>query len=375
MKKLILLAVLLSSTIIGVYAYNKKNKEPLVSVVMPTYNRHGILPKSIESILNQTYKNFEFIIVDDGSTDGSIDLLKAYAEADPRIKIIQNETNKGIAYSRNRGTDAAKGKYIAIMDSDDYSLPKRLERHVKYLEQHPDVVALNALYIEENKKENGTNNWVPPNRFEIIFHLRNYFSNLSVFRKDYVKEHNIRYNENYISSEDYDFWAQIFMSGGKLRMLNEHLINVRRHRTNPKHYYVAIKKNAYDVKMKLLRHFGIQNPEELNSDCDILNAMAKINPQTNRVDQYSLELTIDRRCNKKFGPKKSFYIKHNDFIDYFVQTETKRIFKRQRNNDIYTLISETDNEIFVFKTPSGKIETYKRQKDGSLGYYPLADEE
>ena len=237
------------------------NKDPLVSVVMPTYNRADLLPRSIDSILNQTYTNFEFIIVDDGSTDTTPTLLQTYAQNDPRIKILTNPKNKGISYSRNRGTDAAKGKYIAIMDSDDYSEPERLRKHVDYLEKNKDVTVLNALHYDMTQEEATQNNWVPPLRLDIIFHLKNYFTNIAVFRTDFVRKHNIRYNENMISSEDYDFWAQIFMKGGKLRMLNERLIQLRRHRSNSKKYYDEIKKNARTTTDMLLKHYGIQNPE------------------------------------------------------------------------------------------------------------------
>ena len=114
MKKYILLLVL-TLILFGSMVYFFLKPSPLVSVVMPTYNRIGLLPRAIDSILNQTYDNFEFIIVDDGSNDGTKELLKTYAQSDPRIKILTNEKNMGISYSRNRGTDAAKGKYVAIM--------------------------------------------------------------------------------------------------------------------------------------------------------------------------------------------------------------------------------------------------------------------
>lgn len=364
MKKYILLCSIPIVTF-GMILYNCIDHRPLVSVVMPTYNRLALLPKSIDSILSQTYDKFEFIIVDDGSTDGSNNLLQAYAQLDSRIKILTNEQNRGISYSRNRGTDAAKGKYVAIMDSDDVSLPERLEKHVNYLEKNKDVVALNALYLEMGKEANGTNNWVPPNRFEIIFHLKNYFTNISFFRTDFVRKHNIRYNENMMSSEDYDFWSQIFLNGGKLHMLNEHLINLRRHRTNSKEYYQQIKSNARIVSNRLLKAFGVPNPEQLKSQCEQLNAMVQANKKTKRVDQYTLELTFNRSCNKKTTPKNGFYVKHVDFVDYLHPTEKKNVFKRQRNGDKYILKSQK-GLFYTFITPNGAEEVYNRQNDGAL---------
>lgn len=359
MKKYILLFTV-PVIMFGGFYFIYTDKKPLVSVVMPTYNRISLLPRSIESILNQTYENFEFIIVDDGSTDGSDNLLQSYAQLDPRIKILTNEKNKGISYSRNRGTDAAKGKYVAIMDSDDVSLPTRFEKHVEYLEKHDDVIALNALYLEMGKEKNGLNNWVPPHRFEVIFHLKNYYTNISFFRTDFVRKHNIRYDESLMSSEDYDFWSKIFLNGGKLHMLNEHLINLRRHRTNSKEYYRQIQSNARKISDKLLKAIGIQNPEELKTDCERLESMTKANKVSHRVDQYSLELIYNRQCKKTITPKNGYQIKHIDFIDYFVPTQTKNIYKRQRNNDKYTFIG-IENDLYVFQNPKGEKEFYNKQ--------------
>ena len=124
---------------------------PLVSVVMPVYNRERLVGRAIESILNQTYKNFEFIIVEDGSTDGTPRVLQNYARKDARIKILSNQQNQGIPFSRQRGLDAAKGKYVAIMDSDDYSVPQRLEKTVAFMEDYPDITAVSGevIYIND----------------------------------------------------------------------------------------------------------------------------------------------------------------------------------------------------------------------------------
>jgi len=371
MKKYILLSTL-PILIFGVAVYSYlSNKDPLVSVVMPTYNRVALLPQSIESILNQTYTNFEFIIVDDGSTDGSNALLQTYAQSDPRIKILTNTKNRGISYSRNRGTDAAKGKYIAIMDSDDYSEPERLKKSVDYLEKNDDVIALNALYHETGKPASWQNNWVPPLRFDIIFHLKNYFSNIAVFRTDFVRKHNIRYNESIMSSEDYDFWAQIFMKGGKFRMLNERLVRIRRHKTNSKEYYDTIKKQARTISDRLLRHFGVQNPEKLTNDCERMEEMIKVNNRTKKIDAYTLNLFYSRSCKRYAEPENGLYIKHDDFVDYLKATDEKGVYERFRNQEKYKVLEikknvNGDPNIFIIENPSKEIEIYHKQNDGSL---------
>ncbi len=113
---------------------------PLVSVVMPSYNRSNFIGSAIDSILNQTYNNFEFIIVDDGSTDSTSKVLQKYAAKDKRI-ILLRQNNQGAAAARNNGVDKAQGKYIAFMDDDDISLPNRLEKQVTFLEKYPDYSA------------------------------------------------------------------------------------------------------------------------------------------------------------------------------------------------------------------------------------------
>ncbi len=117
-----------------------KKKLPLISVTMPTYNRADILPRAIESILNQIFTNFEFIIVDDGSTDETQDVLKDYQRQDNRIAIAY-QPNSGPSTARNHGLQLARGKYIALMDDDDISLPKRLEEQVNFLKNETQLSA------------------------------------------------------------------------------------------------------------------------------------------------------------------------------------------------------------------------------------------
>jgi glycosyltransferase involved in cell wall biosynthesis len=108
-------------------------KEPEVSVLMAVYNERPYLEEALRSILDQTFKDFEFIIINDGSTDGSKEVLERFADADDRIQLVHQPINQGLIYSLNRGLDLARGRYIARMDADDISHPKRLERQVDFL--------------------------------------------------------------------------------------------------------------------------------------------------------------------------------------------------------------------------------------------------
>ena len=122
------------------------NLAPLVSVVMPVFNGERFLAEAIESILAQTFTDFELLIVDDGSQDNSAEIIRAYEERDDRIRFFQLERNVGMASARNHALDASKGEYIAAMDCDDVSMPVRLQRQVEFLQSNPEVGALGTCF-------------------------------------------------------------------------------------------------------------------------------------------------------------------------------------------------------------------------------------
>ncbi|MEX1027956.1 MAG: glycosyltransferase [Candidatus Paceibacterota bacterium] len=124
---------------------------PLISVVMPVYNRKKYLSLAVESILQQSFDDFEFIIIDDGSTDGASDVLRHYATQDSRVRLVEQE-NSGYAIALNRGIQRAKGQFLARMDSDDISLPDRFALQLEFLRSNPHIVVVGgqALRIDED---------------------------------------------------------------------------------------------------------------------------------------------------------------------------------------------------------------------------------
>jgi glycosyltransferase involved in cell wall biosynthesis len=112
---------------------------PLISVCMPVYNAERYVAEAVESILGQTLEDFELVIIDDGSTDGSLGILQGYAERDPRIRLT-SRPNKGLSATLRELVEQARGEWIARMDADDIALPQRLERQAAYLREHPDCV-------------------------------------------------------------------------------------------------------------------------------------------------------------------------------------------------------------------------------------------
>jgi len=114
-------------------------KKVKVSVVTPAYNAEKFLPEAIESILNQSYQNFEYIVIDDCSIDKTRKIIQHYGKKDKRIIAVSNEKNLGIAGNRNKGVSLAKGEYLIWQDADDISLPRRIERQVAFMDRHPKV--------------------------------------------------------------------------------------------------------------------------------------------------------------------------------------------------------------------------------------------
>lgn len=121
-------------------------RSPTISVVMPVFNGEVYLAEAIKSILHQSFQDFEFIIVDDGSTDGTLEILKTFQKSDDRIKVI-SRPNTGIVGALNDGLARARGEYIARMDADDVSLPDRFERQIDYMSSHPNCVLLGTGHV------------------------------------------------------------------------------------------------------------------------------------------------------------------------------------------------------------------------------------
>lgn len=138
-------------------------KNPTVSVIIPTYNRAHLVGRAIQSVLNQTYQDFEIIVIDDGSTDNTEDIIREFQKTDKRIKYIKHEKNKGGSAARNTGIKAARGEYIAFQDSDDEWLPEKLEKQMRVFENaHPEVgvVYTGFLRIENDKENYIPSSWV-----------------------------------------------------------------------------------------------------------------------------------------------------------------------------------------------------------------------
>ena len=198
----------------------------MISVVMSVYNSEKYLNEAIESILTQTYTNFEFIIINDGSTDASLDIINDYISKDNRIVLVNRE-NKGLPFSLNEGIALAKGEYIARMDADDISLSNRLEKQLQFMKRNK--VDICGGYVETFGGKSNKILVYPLSDHEIRFLLISMtpFAHPSVLiRKEVFKD--IKYT-NYETAQDYDLWCQIANKGFKMANLDSIILKYRIH--------------------------------------------------------------------------------------------------------------------------------------------------
>ena len=206
----------------------------LVSIFMPVYNGGKYLEKTLQSLVNQTFTDFEIIIVNDGSTDGSARIISRFMEKDRRIRTITHDQNRGLSATHNTGWRAAAAcsKYLMNHDQDDLSTPAKLRILTKYLEQHPDVDAVGSFcrYIDEFDEEIG----YPPfewkcDRIRSSFGFLNSMalSGTLVRRKLFQELGDFR--AEYCGCDDYDFWARALIAGFHLANVPEFLHYIRKH--------------------------------------------------------------------------------------------------------------------------------------------------
>jgi Glycosyltransferases involved in cell wall biogenesis len=182
----------------------------MVSIIMPVYNAEKYVEEAIKSVIEQTYSNWELVIIDDCSTDSSMKIVHNFK--DSRIRIFYNEKNHGISYSRNRALSMSRGKYIAIMDDDDISMPTRLEKQVIYLETHDEVGVLGGNYdwIDEQgnvvKRISGA--FKNPRYIRARLLFQNIFCNGEVmYRNSIIQQYNIKYCNEQYGLEDFRLWV------------------------------------------------------------------------------------------------------------------------------------------------------------------------
>lgn len=204
---------------------------PRATVLLPVYNGEAYLAEAIESVLGQTFPDFELLVIDDGSKDGSWQILESYAAKDARVRPIR-QANIGLAATLNRGLELATGDYIARLDSDDLCEPRRLEAQVRFMDANPEVGLCGAgyrIFGESVKTEDASPRFTDSESLSCGLLFRNQFAHPSVMiRRETIERTGLVYDPEFVA-EDYEYWTRL-AKVTRLACLPEILIRYRVHR-------------------------------------------------------------------------------------------------------------------------------------------------
>jgi glycosyltransferase involved in cell wall biosynthesis len=250
------------------------SKEILISVLMPVYNAEKYLKQAIDSILHQTYIDFELLIFNDASTDKSLEIIKGYT--DQRIKIINSPINTGYVKHLNHGLSIANGKYIARMDADDIAHPERFEKQLVVMEKNPNVgVCGSNIEIFGDRTEKLIFPETDKDIFTRFFIHGNSIAHPSVMmRKNIIEKHRISYNQSLEPAEDYDMWIRI-SEVAELYNIQEPLLEYRWHTSNES----VLKKekqdnHVYTIRESFFRKLLSDKESDLAAPC-LLKILSK----------------------------------------------------------------------------------------------------
>jgi len=245
-------------------------RKPSISVLMPVYNAAPYLKEAIDSILSQTFSDFEFLIINDGSTDNSEEIILSYN--DTRIRYVKNEQNIKLIATLNRGIALCKGEYIARMDADDVSLPTRLETQFTFMESHPDVALCGSWFVSLDNDHN-ISKYKPTHNeimFQMLFQCHLCHPSLMLRRKN-ILYFDLKFDINFSHAEDYDFFVRI---GRHFQLANiqEVLLKYRIHEgsVSAKHKSIQIE-NSIKIKQREFHNIGIEINNILLEDFTRLN--------------------------------------------------------------------------------------------------------
>jgi glycosyltransferase involved in cell wall biosynthesis len=186
-----------------------RDNQPLVTVFMAVFNGEHYLTEAINSVLNQTFADFELLVIDDGSTDDSTAIIGKFN--DPRIRLLRNDANIGIFKTRNRGIREARGRYFATLDADDIACPDRLDKQVRFMEDHPGCMVCGGMarFIDAQSKVTG--NFVPPAGMNLLpaylFFACCFINSATIIRTEIFRDYG--YNDGFEIAEDYDLFNRI----------------------------------------------------------------------------------------------------------------------------------------------------------------------
>ncbi|QNM86253.1 glycosyltransferase family 2 protein [Polaribacter pectinis] len=286
---------------------------PLVSVLMPVYNSEDYVGEAIESVLKQTYDNFEFLIVNDFSTDKSLDIILSYK--DSRIKVLNMKQNSGISETLNFGLLKAKGKYIVRMDSDDISLPNRIKKQVEFLEKNKEHVICGSNYSIINS----SNKVVLPEKHSIIktgfLHSCCVAHPTVVIRKSILEKNKLFYSKDNEPAEDYHLWS-LLIHKGKFYNIQENLLAYRVHQNQiSQSKKTAQDKKSFSVKINYIKTFY----KELTKEETLM--LEKLLLYKKKMQDVDIKIFSDFVFNLKISNSKTNFFESKSFQNYISTLE------------------------------------------------------
>jgi len=284
----------------------------LVTVLLPVYNAEKYIKNSIESILNQTYCKFLLLIINDGSIDQSLDIIKRYN--DNRIKIINFNQNIGLIKALNIGLDNSKGKYIIRMDADDISELNRIEEQIKYMDSNPAIGVSGCGSRTFGESVNSWETLYPVEHDDIkvkLTHNTSLSHPTVIFNRALLGS--IRYNDKYQHIEDYELWVRI-IDKFKIGNLNKVLLNYRIHSDQISTVYSGEQAIlANELRMKMLSKAGVNpNQDEVKLHKKICSYQFENNPAFLSASNVWFQKIYKSNHNSQYFNKsslKKFYFK------------------------------------------------------------------
>ena len=321
---------------------------PEISVVMPVYNVEKYLGKAIESILKQTFTNFELLILNDKSTDSSLEIIKQYQTKDSRIVIIDKEVNVGPAILRNEGFSLAKGRFIALMDADDISEANRFEKQISILINNPEIGVCGTWFTFFGTKKNKVvSHNEKHDAIKVSFLNSCGIGNPTIMlRKEVLND--LKFNNEFVPAEDYDLWSRL-LPKTKFYNIQESLLQYRWHSTNiSKTKFLDENQTIRQIKSNQMSEFGIGSTDAkidfyLNAltvkkgllpteIIQVIEASKHLLSQNNKLHNFHQEL-LEKQINKTIIRTIRNAGKYELSFYNHLKKKEKSIFKKINNLD------------------------------------------
>lgn len=316
-------------------------QNPEISVIIPVFNAAPFLQESIESILNQTFSDFELIILNDKSTDESLDIIKKIQSSDNRIIIIDKAQNVGPANLRNEGINVAKGDFIALMDADDIAAPTRFEKQITLLKNNPEIGVCGTGFTFFGSKKNKTiKHSTTHDAIKVSFlHSCNLGNPTVMFKKEVLGD--LKFDNDFVPAEDYDLWSRL-LAKTNFHNIPESLLNYRQHDTN-------ISKTKIDNVNRSVKRVKINQ----------LTAL-EINPADPQIDFYLNAVSLQKGLSPdeiiETITASKFLVSQNKKLGYFnqglLEKHINKVLVRtirnagSFNSTFYKHLSKNENTLF-----------------------------